>query len=93
MILIVKKINEQYHRLCNDNKFRLFAPWGDASYCGKEYKVLGHAKNKAKRIKAEVAIIPDGMEVDAITRVMERITDGNFEKIVNHQLKDFINAN
>lgn len=61
MLLIVK----DNMRLCQDNKWRTFANFGTYPECVKEYKSLGHARRKAKRVKGEVVQIPEGVTVEA----------------------------
>jgi hypothetical protein len=65
MILIVKLIENTYYRLCQDGKWRSFANFGTYPECVKEYKSLGFAKKRAKKVKGQVAVIREGLEVDA----------------------------
>jgi hypothetical protein len=61
MILIVK--NQRL--LCSDGMLRSHAVFGNIRGCVKTYSSFGHARRRAQRIGAELAVIPDGVEVGA----------------------------
>jgi len=71
MILIISE-NGRY-RLCNDNRWRDFAMFGNVKGCVKQYRSMGHAKRRAKRVHGFVVLIPNGFEVDASGNVIETI--------------------
>ena len=73
-------------RLCQDNASRTFANYGTYPECVKEYKSLGHARRKAKRIGGTVVRVPDGMEIDAAGQVIEYVDS----KPVIHQLQEYV---
>ncbi len=52
-------------RLCQDNKWRAFCHFGTYKECVKEYRSLGFAKRKAKRVGGRVVRIPEGVTVEA----------------------------
>lgn len=58
-------------RLCMDNKWRHFAPFGTCNFCVKIYRNHGAAGNKARRIGGEVFELKAGYSMDASGRVME----------------------
>jgi len=66
MIVITKTIDGKDHRLCQDGKWRWFANFGTFAECVKEYRSLGHAKRRAKRVKGEVVVVGEGMAMDAV---------------------------
>lgn len=82
-------------RLCKDNCIRNFANYGSFSECVKWYKSLGAAKGKADSMTDQqgVALVvqpPDGMEVDAVGRVIERKeVDADHEAVIHHKLDEF----
>lgn len=78
MILI---INATGARLCQDNCWRSFANFGTYPECVKEYRSLGHAFRRAKRIKGRVVLIEDGT-IDA-----SGVVEINGKK---HELKEFL---
>lgn len=87
MILI---INANQARLCQDNCWRSFANFGTYPECVKEYRSLGHAKNKAKKVKGFVVLIPKDFEVDAVGTVFEREPISQTSEILTkHQLREF----
>ena len=47
--------------------------FGNVAGCVKEYRSVGHALNRAKKIKGVVVQVPEGMEVDAGGKVIETI--------------------
>jgi hypothetical protein len=68
MILI---INEHGFRLCQDNRWRLIAHFGTKPECVKQYKSVGWARRKARRIKGIVVRIPSGVLVEAAGTVYD----------------------
>lgn len=74
------------YRLCQDFKWREWAHFGSLSWCVKEYKSLGHARNRAKKIKGQVVKIPNGYEVDSFGNVF-----GPYSKLGSqHQIEEFV---
>lgn len=74
-------INEHGLRLCRDHRWRLFAQFGTTPECVKQYKSLGWARRKARRIKGTVVRIPPGVIVEAAGTV--------YDKTGLRSLKDF----
>lgn len=65
MIVIVKN----GYRLCSDNRWRSFANFGTYPECVKEYRSLGWAKKKAKKIGGTVVELKEGETMDACGRI------------------------
>lgn len=89
MILLVK----DGYRYCQDGRWRDFAMFGSYRSCVKEYRSLGHARRIAKDLGAKVVQIPDGMEIDASGKVIERRPcedKPGWENVVHHKLDEFV---
>lgn len=62
MILIV---NDKGDRLCNDNRWRSMALFGNVTGCVKQYRRLHAARRRARHIGGIVIQLPDGAHLDA----------------------------
>lgn len=68
MILIV---DEKRHTLCNDGRFRDVAWFGNMRGCAKTFSRIGNAKLRAQQMGGVVAVIPDGLTVEAGLNIFE----------------------
>lgn len=79
MIVIVKN----GHRLCSDNRWREFANFGTYPECVKEYRSLGWAQKKAKKIGGTVVELKEGETMDACGQIFHIDIEGRMSQVMD----------
>jgi hypothetical protein len=98
MILVTKEVMDYgLCMLCNDGKLRDFAMFGNMRGCVRIYRKVGHARVVASRIGGQVAVIPEGMKVEAGGCVIESVLcapppgeTGEHVRNIQHKLGEFL---
>ena len=91
MILV---INNSNYRLCQDNKWRDFANFGNYPECVKIYKRISSAFKKAEKIKGLVVMIDDpSATVDASGIVMINGKNYNLNEFIVKETKNETSSN